>query len=109
VSDAAVPVEDVARSADPELASMLRTIPVRVGVELGRARMPLAQAVDLGPGVVIELDRDADEPIELTIGGQPFASGRLLRIEGEWAVRLEKIHDVVLPDGTTRVAAAAEE
>jgi len=84
--------EPAALPADPELASMLRSVPVRVGAELGRARMPLAQAVDLGPGIVIELDRDADAPVELTVNGQPFAIGQLLLVDGgEWAIRIEKL------------------
>jgi flagellar motor switch protein FliN/FliY len=93
---------------DVELASMMRAIPVRVGAELGRARMPLGAAVDLGPGVVIELDRDADDPVELTINGQPFATGQLLQIDGgEWAVRIERVLDVVLPGAVATPPPAA--
>jgi len=87
-----VSAEGVSAREGGELASMLREIPMRVGAELGRARMPLAHAVDLGPGIVIELDRDADDPIELTVNGEPFATGQLLLIDGnEWAIRIERL------------------
>lgn len=101
-------LEAAPQAADGELASMMRAIPVRVGAELGRARMPLSQAVDLGPGVVIELDRDAEDPIELTINGQPFATGQLMKIDDtEWAIRIERVLDVVLPDSAMRAAEIA--
>ena len=78
-----------------EVEAALREIPMRVGAELGRATLPLAQAVDLGPGVVIELDRSADDPIDLCINGQRFATGQLLLVEeGEWAIRIERVFDV---------------
>jgi flagellar motor switch protein FliN/FliY len=83
--------------SEPDLAEMLRAIPVRVGAELGRARMPLAQAVDLGPGIVIELDRDADDPVELTINGRPFASGQLLLDGGQWAIRIDGLCATSVP------------
>jgi flagellar motor switch protein FliN/FliY len=77
------------------LEATLAEIPMRVGAELGRATLPLAQAVDLGPGVVIELDRAADDPIDLCINGQRFATGQLLLVEeNEWAIRIERIFPV---------------
>lgn len=85
-------VED---AVDPGLAFNLRDVPLRVGAELGRVTFPLAQAVDLGPGVVIELDCAADDPINLCINGQRFATGQLMLIDQtEWAVRIERVFPV---------------
>jgi flagellar motor switch protein FliN/FliY len=86
---------------DDPLIQLMRDIPVRVGAELGRATLPLASAVNLGPGVVIELDRAADDPIDLCINGQRFATGQLLLLEeNEWAVRIERVFEVNLVDYT---------
>jgi len=93
-------------SADP-MPDLLRDVTVRVGAELGRATLPLAQAVDLGPGAVIELDRAADDPIDLCINGQRFATGRLLLVEdNEWAVQIDRVFEVNL-DGHAGPAATA--
>jgi flagellar motor switch protein FliN len=43
----------------------LAGIPVRVWAELGRASMPMAEVVGLPAGAVVELDRGADEQIDL--------------------------------------------
>jgi len=76
---------------------VLAGIPVRVCAELGRAQMPSAQIVGLPSGAVVELDRQADEPIDIFVNGMRFASGRLIVVDGsEWAVRIETIFD--LPD-----------
>jgi flagellar motor switch protein FliN/FliY len=70
----------------------LAGISVRVAAELGRARMASAQIVGLPPGAVVELDRQADEPIDLYVNGRRFATGRLMVVDGaDWAVRIESI------------------
>jgi flagellar motor switch protein FliN/FliY len=70
----------------------LAGIPVRVWAELGRASMPTAEVVGLPAGAVVELDRSADEPVDLYVNGRRFATGRLLVDDGnEWAVRIETV------------------
>jgi flagellar motor switch protein FliN/FliY len=69
-----------------------RGVGLRVWAELGRARLPIGRAVGLSPGSVVELDRAADDPVDLYVNGRRFACGRLLLAEdGEWAVRIEEI------------------
>jgi len=74
------------------LRDLLGDIPVRVWAELGRTSMPMGRFVSLPPGEILELDRDADELIDLYVGGMRFALGRLqVTDDGEVAVRVEKI------------------
>jgi flagellar motor switch protein FliN/FliY len=92
-----VPPDAAAASAAPDgmpTAPSLAGIPVRVWAELGRARMPSAQLVGLPPGAVVELDKQADEPIDLYVNGTHFATGRLVVVDGaDWAVRIEHVLD----------------
>jgi flagellar motor switch protein FliN len=77
-----------AAAARPSLAG----IPVRVWAELGRAQMPSADVVGMPPGAVVELNRGADEPIDLYVNGRRFATGRLMVVDGtDWAVRIETV------------------
>jgi flagellar motor switch protein FliN len=79
-------VERVARELDEVLTetdgeplkAALRDIPVRVWVELGRARMPMGRLVALPPGDVVELDRDVHDPVDLYVDGMRVACGRLV-------------------------------
>jgi flagellar motor switch protein FliN/FliY len=85
-----------AAAAESDIASpVLAGIPVRVWAELGRAQMPSASVVGLPSGAVVELDRQADEPIDIFVNGMRFASGRLIVVDGsDWAVRIETIFDL---------------
>jgi len=70
----------------------LRSVPLRVWAELGRTRLPLSRAVGLPPGSVVELDRKADELVDVFVSGRRFARGVLVLVEdGEWAVRVEEL------------------
>jgi flagellar motor switch protein FliN len=74
---------------DPE---RLRGVSLRVWAELGRAQPPVGKTVGLGPGSVLELDRNVDDPVDLFVNGRRFGAGRLLVAEdGEWAVQIEQI------------------
>ena len=86
--------EAAATTGDGIPDDALRDIKVRVWAELGRARLPLAQAVAIPSGAVVQLDRAADDPIELFVNGRLFAQGRLVIREDEWAVEIEQlVHD----------------
>ena len=72
------------------LDESLRAIKVRVWAELGRSRMPIGKLIGTPAGAVVDLDRQADEPVDLFVNGMRFASGRLVVSEGgEWAVEID--------------------
>jgi flagellar motor switch protein FliN len=90
-ADAAAGAAPTAAGAAPGTPS-LAGIPVRVWAELGRAQMPSAQVVGLPSGAVVELNRSAEEPIDLYVNGRRFATGRLMVVDGtDWAVRIETV------------------
>jgi flagellar motor switch protein FliN/FliY len=103
--DAAEPVGD-----HVSLDDALRDIRVRVWAELGRTRMPIGQAPAMPPGAVLELDRKAEDPVDLYVNGLRFASGTLVLTEdGEWALRLAEVagHDGPTKTETHRDAEGA--
>jgi flagellar motor switch protein FliN/FliY len=103
--DAGLSALGIARRTEPgeerSLDDALRDIRVRVWAELGRTRVSLGAAPELPPGAVLELDRKADDPVDLYVNGLRFASGRLvLTEEGEWALRLEEVAGRTQPKET---------
>ena len=78
--------EDVALSADA-----LLDVKLRVWAEIGRTRMPLADAVALPQGVLVDLDKEHDEAIDLYVNGLHYARGRLVQVDGEWALTIDEI------------------
>jgi flagellar motor switch protein FliN len=95
----AAPAAEPGGAAVADGRPSLAGIPVRVWAELGRARMPSAELVGLPAGAVVELDRQADDAIDLYVNGTRFATGRLLVVdETDWAVRIETV--LSTPDTT---------
>ncbi len=90
---------DLALSADA-----LLDVKVRVWAEIGRTRMPLSDAVALPQGVLVDLDKEHDEPVDLYVNGLHYGRGRLVHVEGEWALTLDEITDSADPLGSLSTA-----
>ena len=91
LQDALGVLPEGAEEIDPLRTAML-DVEVRVWAELGRTRMSSERAVALPRGAVVELDREADDAIDLYVDGLHFAMGRLVVTdEGELAIRLETV------------------
>jgi flagellar motor switch protein FliN/FliY len=69
----------------------LLDVKVRVWAEIGRTRMPLADAVALSEGMLVDLDREHHEAIELYVNGMRLGAGRLVTVDGEWALAIDEI------------------
>jgi flagellar motor switch protein FliN len=76
----------------------LLDVNMRFWVELGRSRMPVANAVGLASGAIVDLDRAPEDPVDIYVNGRHFGVGRLLQVDGEWAVRLETLTAPAEPD-----------
>ena len=86
MSEATEPNFDEMLSADA-----LLDVKVRVWAEIGRTRMPLADAVALSEGELVDLDREHHEPIDLYVNGLHYGRGRLVKVDGEWALTVDEI------------------
>ena len=69
----------------------LLEVPVRVTVQIGRARMTLADLVKLGPGSLIPLDREAHEPADILVNGKVVARGEVVTIDSTYGVRITAV------------------
>ena len=70
---------------------LLLDTPMPVEACLGRQQMTVAQLLQLGPGSVVELDRQLGEPIELLLRGQRLAMGRLVVVGERLGVRITEL------------------
>ena len=79
-----------ARSAGGQIDILLDTA-IEVSVRLGQVEMPARELIQLGPGSVLALDKQAGEPVDLLMRGIPFATGRLVIVGEQLGVRIEQI------------------
>ena len=81
----------VVGSADTGELERLGQVTLELTVEVGRTRMTLGQALALGPGSVITLDRLADQPVDLLVNGMPVARGEVVVIDDVFGLRVTQI------------------
>ncbi|MBU2791862.1 flagellar motor switch protein FliN [Acidithiobacillus thiooxidans] len=82
------PASSTAESSTPAM-DLLVNVPMRISVELGRARMPMKNILQLSQGSVIELDKASGEPMTIYINGEMFAYGEAVLVNQErFGVRL---------------------
>lgn len=70
---------------------LLRDVEVELTAELGSTRMQIKHILGLRPGSVIELDRLAGEPVDLTINKTLIARGEVVVVDEKFAVRIVEI------------------
>lgn len=71
--------------------SMLADVEMGVTVELGRAKMSVAEILSLTIGSVIELDRLAGSPVDVLVNGTLIARGEVVVVDEEFGVRVSEV------------------
>jgi flagellar motor switch protein FliN/FliY len=85
---------DAVARPDRNLA-LLAGVAVRVSVEVGSASMRLADLLNMTEGSVVELDRQANDLLDIMANGTLIAKGEIVTVDGRYGVR---VVDVVTPD-----------
>jgi flagellar motor switch protein FliN/FliY len=86
-------VATAAGFADAEGAQLERLydVPVELAVEVGRTKMTIREALALGPGSIVTLERLAGEPVDLLVNGKPIARGEVVVIDEEFGLRVTEV------------------
>ena len=66
-------------------------IPLKVTVELGRARMAIRDILALAQGSVVELSKFAGEPLEVLVNEKLIARGEVVVVNEKFGIRLTDI------------------
>lgn len=98
VARAAIRIDDpvaASRAAGPTRVSRIAGVEMELVVEIGRTRMAVRDVLNLEPGRVVELDRAAGSPADITLNGRLIGYGTVVVADGDFAVRVERIIDAV--------------
>lgn len=87
--------DESATSHEPENISLIRDVPLKVTVELGRTVKRIQDVLDFGPGTIIELDKLVGEPLDILVNGQYVAKGEVVVIDENYGIR---VTDIVKPE-----------
>ena len=83
-----------AMNATTETANNLNLVldvPVSLTIELGGCQLPMREVLQLAIGSVVQLDKPADAPVELSINGKLIARGEVVVIEDRFGVKITEI------------------
>ena len=69
-------------------------------------KMTIREALALGPGSIVTLNRLAGEPVDLLVNGKPIARGEVVVIDEEFGLR---VTEVLAPKGASEAAEAAQD
>ena len=64
---------------------------ILVTVSIGQTELPVRRLLQLGPGSVLKLDKSIDAPVDLFLRDTKFATGNVVVVDGQFAVRIKQI------------------
>ncbi len=88
-----------ARSNDEVDLSVILDVPVTLALEVGRTKMTIRDLLRLNQGSVVELERPAEEPMDLLVNGTLVATAEIVVVDDNFGIRLI---DVVSPSERIR-------
>jgi flagellar motor switch protein FliN/FliY len=70
---------------------LILDVEVTLALEVGRARMPVRELLQLAPGAIVELDRLASEPLDVLVNGVRVARGEVVVVNEKFGIRLTDV------------------
>lgn len=70
---------------------LIMDVPLEVSVILGKTKKSIKEVLSFGVGSVIELEKLADEPVEILVNGKQIAQGEVVVIDENFGVRITNI------------------
>lgn len=70
---------------------LLLDVELEASLRFGSREMALGEILDLGPGDVVELDRNVADPVDLIVGDKIVARGEVVLMNGNFGLRVTEV------------------
>ena len=80
---------------DEEKIEMLKDVVFQVSVELGQREISFEEVLSLGKGSVIELNKLAEDPVDVYVNHRKIAEGEVVVVDEHFGVRITKLFSAV--------------
>jgi flagellar motor switch protein FliN len=77
-------------STPPNL-DILMDVPVGVTIELGSSKVPMREVLQLSVGSVVQLEKMADEPVELHVNQKLVARGEVVVVDNRFGIKITEL------------------
>ena len=78
------------RDSDVNINAIL-DVPLTIGLEVGKTEISIRNLLQLNEGSVVELDRIAGDPLDVTVNGTLIAHGEVVVVNDKFGIRLTDI------------------
>lgn len=85
------PLEEAGVNHTPHNIDLILDVPLEISVVLGRTKKSIKEVLNLGTGSLIELDKLAEEPVEILVNGKKVAYGEVVVVDENFGVRIVNI------------------
>ena len=68
-------------------ADVVLDVGVTLALEVGRARLPIRDFLQLAPGSIVELERPAGDPLDVYVNDRLVAHGEVIMVNDRYGVR----------------------
>jgi flagellar motor switch protein FliN/FliY len=86
LADASTPSPALSAGID-----LLLDVELEVSLRFGCKELPLGEILDLGPGDVVQLDRNVGDPVDLIVGDKIVARGEVVLVNGNFGLRVTEV------------------
>jgi flagellar motor switch protein FliN len=85
VFDAAIP------KLPPYIRSLLQ-IKTAVAVQLASCKQPVSRIIEMGPGSIVQFNRQCEQPLELFVNNLKIAEGEVVKVGDKFGLRITQMH-----------------
>ncbi|MZQ99752.1 MAG: flagellar motor switch phosphatase FliY [Acidaminobacter sp.] len=85
------PIKDTSKSSHQKNLDLIMDVPLELSVVLGKTKRTIKDILSLGTGSVVELNKLADEPLEIHVNGKLVAHGEVVVIGENFGIRITQI------------------
>lgn len=85
------PLTESGSKAMPKNIDLILDVPLEISVVLGRTKKCIKDILNFGTGSLIELDKLAEEPVEVLVNGKQVALGEVVVVGENFGVRITSI------------------
>ena len=75
----------------PNNIDLILDVPLEISVVLGKTKKNIRDILNLGTGSLIELDKLAEEPVDILVNGKKVAYGEVVVVDENFGVRITSI------------------
>ena len=86
----ALPPPETSPSLSPGL-ELLLDVELETSLRFGSREMALGEILDLGPGDVVQLDRQVSDPVDLLVADKIVARGEVVLVNGNFGLRVTEV------------------